>query len=257
MRITKLKMNHLDNAIGYHCEEIYFSWNVEDTKASYCKELRVVVAVSDCFIKNNIVYDSGILEGYHKNGLDVSFPMKPRTRYYWMVWMTGDNGEEVESDVAYFETGKLNEKWDAKWISTDINTPAMPRFYKSFQVKKEVEKARVYMYGLGLYECYCNGKQGGDEYLLPGYHSYDLIQEYQTFDITSSVQLGSNQFEVILGEGWYKGRFVFEGGYENLYGDERMFLAEIYITYLDGTTEKISSDLTWEAEETSILGNNI
>lgn len=257
MRINKLRMNHLENAIGYRYDNIFFSWNIENTKASYCKELRILVAEKDCFTKEVIAYDSGILKQYNKNGLDVSFPLKPRTRYYWMVWMTGDNGEEAKSKTAYFETGKLTEKWGAKWISTAGNSPAMPRLYKQFPVKKEVEMARVYMYGLGLYESYCNGKKAGDEYLLPGYHSYDLMQEYQTFDITSSLQLGNNQFEVILGEGWYKGRFVFEGGYENLYGDKRMFLAEIHITYLDGTTEKIISDLTWEAEETSILDNNI
>ena len=114
-----------------------------------------------------------------------------------------------------------------------------------------------YLCGLGLYEVYVDGEKAGDEYLMPGYHSYDLTQEYQTIDLTAALTKGAHDLSVMLGNGWYKGRFVFEGGFENLYGDCLKLIAELHITYADGSRQIIGTDDSWTAETTKIGANNI
>ena len=57
---------------------------------------------------------------------------------------------------------------------------------------EEVESARAYVCGLGLYELSVNGRKAGDEFLLPGYHCYDFQLEYQTFDLTPLLNQGEN-----------------------------------------------------------------
>ncbi|HHX61643.1 MAG TPA: family 78 glycoside hydrolase catalytic domain, partial [Epulopiscium sp.] len=257
MKITSLKTNHIKNPIGYQLDTIYLSWIVKNAGGKFCKELRIVVSDNLKFEEKHIVYDSGKLYNFKYNGLEVSFSLKPRTRYYWKVYMLADNGGKAVSDIAYFETGKYKEKWDASWITVANTEVAMPCIYKNFNVKKEIKQARMHIYGLGLYEAYLNEEMVCDEYLLPGYHSYDLVQEYQTFDITPYINQGKNEIKIILGNGWYKGRFVFEGGYENLYGDKVLLIAEIYIDYMDGSVDKIITDNTWESKETHITENNI
>ncbi len=43
-------------------------------------------------------------------------------------------------------------------------------------VFKKLNRARLYTVAHGLYEVYINELKLGDEYLTPGYHSYDLLQ---------------------------------------------------------------------------------
>ena len=46
----------------------------------------------------------------------------------------------------------------------------------------------------------------------------------------------------MLGDGWYRGRLGFGGGRRNLYGDRLALLAQLEITYADGTTERVVTD---------------
>ena len=43
--------------------------------------------------------------------------------------------------------------------------------------------------------------------------------QYQTYDVTALLTGGTNCIGVLLGDGWYKGRFGFDGGASNLFGD--------------------------------------
>ena len=62
-----------------------------------------------------------------------------------------------------------------------------------------------------------------DEILLPGYHSYDLQLMYQMFELDALLQDGENEITVMLGKGWYMGRFGFGGGIANTYGSHMTF----------------------------------
>ena len=63
---------------------------------------------------------------------------------------------------------------------------------------------------------------------------------------------------VLLGNGWYKGRFGFrvreEKGY---YGDAWKLIAEVVLTYMDGSEEIICTDESWTMRRSNIIFSSI
>lgn len=255
MHISRLRVNHKKNPLGFNLAKIHLSWEVKDACGKWAAETRIIVSESSNMEK--LVYDSGVQENYHENQMLVSFDLKPRTRYYWQVEVKDDKGDCAKSNPAWFETGKLQESWTAKWIGTEENEKRMPLLYKEFELKEKPESVRWHVCGLGLYEAYVNEKKAGREFLMPGYHCYDSFLEYQTLDVTELLSQGKNKIAVLLGEGWYKGRFGFDGDYRNLYGNQKKCIGELHIRYANGQEECIVTDSSWKAEESSICENGI
>lgn len=255
MHISRLRVNHKKNPLGFNLAKIHLSWEVKDACGKWAAETRIIVSESSNMEK--LVYDSGVQENYHENQMLVSFDLKPRTRYYWQVEVKDDKGDCTKSNPAWFETGKLQESWTAKWIGTEENEKRMPLLYKEFELKEKPESVRWHVCGLGLYEAYVNEKKAGREFLMPGYHCYDSFLEYQTLDVTELLSQGKNKIAVLLGEGWYKGRFGFDGDYRNLYGNQKKCIGELHIRYVNGQEECIVTDSSWKAEESSICENGI
>lgn len=255
MYISRLRVNHKKNPLGFNLAKIHLSWEVKAVCGKWAVETRIIVSESSNMEK--LVYDSGVQENYHENQMLVSFDLKPRTRYYWQVEVKDDKGDCSKSNPAWFETGKLQESWTAKWIGTEENEKRMPLLYKEFELKEKPESVRWHVCGLGLYEAYVNEKKAGREFLMPGYHCYDSFLEYQTLDVTELLSQGKNKIAVLLGEGWYKGRFGFDGDYRNLYGNQKKCIGELHIRYANGQEECIVTDSSWKAEESSIYENGI
>lgn len=255
MYISRLRVNHKKNPLGFNLAKIHLSWEVKAVCGKWAVETRIIVSESSNMEK--LVYDSGVQENYHENQMLVSFDLKPRTRYYWQVEVKDDKGDCSKSNPAWFETGKLQESWTAKWIGTEENEKRMPLLYKEFELKEKPESVRWHICGLGLYEAYVNEKKAGREFLMPGYHCYDSFLEYQTLDVTELLSQGKNKIAVLLGEGWYKGRFGFDGDYRNLYGNQKKCIGELHIRYANGQEECIVTDSSWKAEESSICENGI
>lgn len=253
MRIDELKTNQLVNPLGYDFSFLNLSWKIKESDAHFTKQVQVKIWKET----EEVVYDTGIMKDYHKCEMAVELALEPRTRYFWQVSATDEYGMKAASETAWFETAKLHEPWQAKWISTCRETPQMPVLLKRFEIGKKIKKARIYFYGAGLYELFVNGQKVGDEYLKPGYHSYDCRMEYQTFDVADLLVEGENELEVLLGEGWYKGRFGFDEEYYDLYGDRKKCIGELLLCFQDGTTGYIVTDRTWSAETSTILSNSI
>ena len=96
-----------------------------------------------------------------------------------------------------------------------------------------------------MYEAYFlgenkeNPKKIGEEYLTPYCNNYDRWIQYQTYDITEQAERGG-VLSVLLGNGWYKGRFGFnDPEREAYYGDEWKLIAEIHIEYKYHPLERI------------------
>ena len=196
MRIEHLRVNHLENPIGYDFSYLTLSWKVEETITKFSDEVQVIISEEDDM--SRLVYDSGMRHNFRQCSLTLQMILKPRTRYFWKVIIGIYNAEtqldeSTESETAWFETGKLGEKWNADWISAPEDRTRMPVLYRDFAVESGMKKARLYIFGAGLYEVNINGSKAGDEYLLPGYHSYDLLMEYQTFDVTEMLKKGDRK----------------------------------------------------------------
>ena len=223
MKIIRMKTNHLTNPLGYWMEKPTFSWVAESDGISQ-NWARVEIAADPDF--GEILYDSGEDASISGNAFTPDFTPVPATRYFWRVTVMADNGDTAVSAPAWFETALAPESWKAEWISSPFDKEVAPIFQKTFTAKK-CPRARLSICGLGIYEAYLNGEKVGEEYLLPGFHAYDFWQQFQTFDVSSLLRDGENVLSVMIGNGWYKGRFGFTDREGERYGDQFHLIAQI------------------------------
>lgn len=246
MKITDLRVNQVKTPLGFALYPLSLSWKVAEAgDAKKQAAARIYI-----WKKEELLFDSG--EDARANSLDyqVKLDLEPRTQYRWKVIVTADNGEKAEGE-SWFETGKMDEPWIGKWITPDLSPDVQPVLRKLFRLEKK-ETARLYICGLGVYEVYINGKKVGEEYLAPGYHSYDFHLQTQTYDVTEYLQTGKNEIQIWLGDGWFRGRLGFDGGYKNLYGDRCYAIAELY-----AGESVISTDESWTCKPSPVVFSNI
>lgn len=256
MKVSRIKINGIVNPIGYSFDRVRCSWLVSDTAAKKTANVKIDVAKEETFEK--VLFSR---EGEELNSAceALELDLEPRTRYYVRVAVTGDNKEKAEG-MAYFETAKRDEVWQAKWIKPQKNDEFHPLFEKRFTAKEEPVSARLYISGLGLYAVRMNGRKVSGEILTPYYSDYRTEIQYQTYDITDDIQ-SENNIAVELGNGWYKGYFGLAGTNRN-FGDEFQMIAEIHLRYADGTQEVIASDESWtycgsDTEESDLYNGEI
>ena len=262
MKITSCKTNHIENPLGFLMEEAVVTWVACDTQAKRQKSARVMVA-TDCIMKH-IIYDSGMVESLDSRGFTLPIKLQPRTRYYWTVTVEGDNGESATSGINWFETAKMDEPWQAKWLTPPwkqeprVDECEHPYIRKEFVLdgSKKIANARTYITGMGIYELFLNGNRVGDEVLAPYCNAYDAWVQYQTYDVADALQNGENTIGVMLANGWAKGRFAL-GDAHSPYTNRFSVICELHITYEDGSSEMIPTDASWLCKPSPILFDNI
>lgn len=247
MKLVELKVNHVDAPLGFQITPLSFSWKIEDAgEAKKQKWTRLCI-----FCGKDTIFDSG--EDACADSLDYQVDIKllPRTCYCFSVEVMADNGETAKAESS-FETGKMDEEWAAQWITPDMDAATPAVLKKTFTVDK-ASTARLYICGLGVYEAYINGQKAGDEFLAPGYHSYDFHLQAQVYDVSKYLKEGENEIEVWLADGWFRGRLGFDGGYTNLYGDKCYLIAELYAD----NKLLVKTDESWASKESPVVFSNI
>ena len=179
--------------------------------------------------------------------------LKPYSTYKVTVEAEDNHGDTAFAEMS-FETGKMDDPWQAKWIS-DPNykftekgvSPKPMTFRKKFEVKKGLTRAVVYSTALGVYEITLNNRKVGTDYFAPGFTSYKTNLQYQVYDVTDSVK-DSNELIVDVAGGWAVGSFVFTR--KNRYvADRQALLLELRLEYEDGSVETIITDESWDVSE--------
>ena len=257
MKIGHLKTNRIVNPLGFTIEKPSLSWIVEDTPDKLQSAAQILVSHDHQF--EQIVFDSGKLDGPAIDSIAYRphITLEPRTRYFWKVRVWGET-EYAESDTAWFETAKMDEEWQAEWLTPDCeDNPLHPIMYRDFDLPSPVVSARAYICGLGLYHFELNGQKVGDEYFTPYCNAYDQWIQYQTFDVTDHLAPGSNMISIMLGNGWYKGRYGANGGSRDIYGDRFALLCEMRIRLENGEEMVIVSDSSWKAQPSPIIDSDI
>jgi alpha-L-rhamnosidase len=164
------------------------------------------------------------------------------------------------SEPASVETALLApDDWTASFITPKevgaIGSPA-PLVRGEFKVSGEVASARLYTTALGIYEPWLNGRRVGDELLAPGWTTYKKRLCYQTFDVTSLLAEGNNTLEALLGNGWYRGQLTWLK-LRAVYGDRLAYLAQLEVTYSDGSVQRFVTDESWQAAESGVLEDDL
>ncbi len=249
MSVTHLKINGVSCPLGYEPGPLLLSWQVEGSGATKqtCATVKVWKGAADGAplweTSGNLAWE----------GTPLSVPnLTPRTRYAVQVEVTDDSGA-VHTGDTWFETGKLGEPWSAQWIGVENEPEWAPVLTGSFAPMGEVASARLYVTGLGLYSATLNGQPISDEVLAPGMWYFEEETQYQTYDVTSLIA-AENKLEIMLGNGWYKGRFGLD---HPPYGDRYAALAELHLTLTDGSTQVFCTDESWQWYESDIGPNGI
>ena len=242
MKITNVRINGIENPVGFAYDYLLCSWNVEEAQGK--KQTNAVIEVSESKDFAEILYKKEAAD-LKQNGEKMDVELKPRTTYYYRVTVTTDAGECVTSDIATFETGKMNEAWTGKWIAPAKEDTFHPVLEKTFAVEKEVKRARLYMTGVGLFEAYLDGVKVGKEYLAPYLNDYESGIQVLTFPMEESLKEAKEYtLSVMLGKGWYMGTFGL-GMLEKNYGSQMAAIGELYLEYEDGTEGIIATDASW------------
>ncbi|WP_053227235.1 alpha-L-rhamnosidase [Solirubrobacter soli] len=167
------------------------------------------------------------------------------TNNSWKTSTTGPAGWEQPAfdDNAWTPARELATYGSGPWGS-NVSLPPQPSPYlrKDFSAAKQIASARLYVSALGMYEVHINGTKVGDAVLAPGWTEYSKRVPSQTYDVTSLVKQGDNAIGAILGDGWYSTRL--QGGKK--WGTNPALLAQLKITYADGTSTRIATDGTWQ-----------
>ena len=237
MRIKNVRINGMENPTGFDFGTVCVSWKVREASGKEQQNVKIEVSLTESFEEVLCVKEGKELNSAAEK---LEFQQNAHTRYYVRVTVTDDKGETAVSEPAYFETGKMEEPWVGKWITTEKEDTFHPLFVKSFEAKKGLASARLYICGLGLFTAELNGKKVGDEVLTPYYSNYHDEEQYITFDITENVK-EQNRLTVSLGNGWFKGKFGLNNQSNN-FGDEFKLIAELRLVYEDGEVQVIGTD---------------
>ena len=237
MKAIRLRCEYLKNPVGIDILKPRLMWNAEGgvTQTAYQ------------FVTEN--WDSGKVESASMH-VNYPKPLQSLERVNWRIRLWDENDQPGEWSEAFFVMGLLEKSdWTAKWITGNYAVNKKERypvdcFRKTFTVKREVRRARLYITACGLYEAKLGGKKVGSFCLAPGITDYRKRIQYQTYDVTDLLHEGENVLTVQLADGWYRGSCG-AWGIRNQYGTETKLLAQLEIEYENDIRETIGTDESW------------
>ena len=249
MRIEQIKINGFREPVGFRLDTPCVSFKVTETESK---------TAAGCTIQ--ILKADGQLLA-EREGADLDFTgesfdleLEPRTAYRVLIRVDGDAGDSCEAETR-FETGKMDEPWQAEWIAAEKGDGCHPVVRKTLTIRPGLKKARLYASGVGMFEACVNGKKLGEEYLKPGITNYEKRLQVVTFSV-DTLREGENELSFLLGKGWYMGTFGLENT-ENNYGDRMAVIAELHLDYEDGTHEVLCTDESFEYTPSNIAQSGI
>jgi alpha-L-rhamnosidase len=262
----RLRCEYLTDPLGIDAEKPRLFWQLSDSRRGARQSAyQVLVAINLDGLAGDRgdVWDSGKIDSDQSaHVVYQGTPLKSGQRCFWKVRTWDAKGQVSDwSQTAFWEMGLLKKQdWHAKWIGSPVvggpySIPPAPYLRKDFAVQKPIARARLYATALGLYLFEINGQRVGVNELAPGRTEYRKRVPYHTYDVTALLKDGPNACGAILGDGWYCGHVHSDP--RQTYGDRPRLLAQIEITFTDGSKQLITSDQTWRAGEGPIRSSDL
>ena len=244
MKAIRMQTEYLYEPLGLGIARPHFSWNCEG-------EIRQTAYQIIARRGSETVWNSGKVTSPSMTHICYEGKqLKSRDHIRWEVALWDEEDHRGEVQGSWFEMGLLNAgDWSAKWISGDYRPRKGKRypvdcFRKTFKTGKKIAGARLYATARGLYDVTVNGHRLEAFILAPGMTDYRKRIQYQAYDITAYLR-EENTIELRLADGWYRGS-VAAYGVVNTFGTQTSVMAQVEITYTDGTADTIVSDSTWQ-----------
>lgn len=214
-----------------------FSWIMN----SYEKDrkqtaYRIIVSSTLENINNDLgdLWDSGKVESDASTNIEYSGnALRGNRGYYWKVktWDNAGNESPYSEPQRFFTAA---DQWTASaiWTPADSGLGNVIFARRSFDVDKGIENALLNITASSnseirqfTYRAYINGEYVG---LGPQFKTYNNQYYYNSFDVTDYITEGEN----VIGAICYA-------------LSDKKLMAELIITYNDGTSETIKTDDTW------------
>ena len=273
VEITNLTVEMQDGSMPLATATPRFSWNYEATVDNVMQtSYHIIVASSEEKARRGEgdLWDSQTVDTSQMLYIPYAgTPLKSRDRCWWRVYTTVTYGapasrrheETLESSIQYFELSLLDRSdWHARWIGRDYpddkiegHTEVPARYLRhEFQLRKDIDHARLYISGLGQYQAFFNGQEvAPDELLKPALSDYTRRVYFNAYDVTDLLWEGDNAVGVILAPG----RFTTPRHDTNYlewcginhaahYGRPQL-LMQLEVFYKDGTADTIVSGEGW------------
>lgn len=267
-----LRCEYAVDPVGIDAARPRLSWVLESRQRGERQTAyQVLVAGSEGNLKagRGDLWDSGqVLSDETASIAYAGAALTSEQECWWKVrcW-DRDGHSSAYSTPARWSMGLLRATdWKAQWVSLGtlpppapaatpvgparvqrpLDLPPSPFLRKEFRIDRPVRRASLYATALGLYEMRLNGRRVGEELFRPGWTDYRKRVYYQTYDVTRLLRPGQNALGAILGDGWACG-YVGLGGRDRYGVGRPRLLAQLDLTYADGTTDAVVTDGSWKA----------
>ena len=274
VEVKHLRLEMKENPLGINVLKPRFSWQLASDKPGLLQtayQIQVAASPEQLASGKDLVWDSGdvksdasVLVTYDGKALESGKP------YFWRVKVTTNQGKSAWSEPAYWSMALLdNAEWKATWIGEnalsnpgenpggegrDNKTRLAARYLrKEFTADKAVQRAVLYISGLGSYEAYLNGQRVSEDVFAPMPSLYSKRVYYNVYDVTGWVKAEQNTLGVVLGNGRF---FSMRNPGMKTFGLPQL-LAQLEIEYADGSKTTVVSDDTWKVtSQGPIVANN-
>lgn len=189
-------------------------------------------------------------------------PLASRAVRWARVKVWTDQGETAWSEPLRIEAALLTpEDWTARPVSPVSNVAQsqpcpVPLLRRAFALDRPVASARLYITSLGVFDCWINGRRVGDALLDPGWTSYQQRLHYAAYDVTPLLEAGENVLSAAVGDGWWRGWLTWMQR-RAIYGDTTALLAQLEITYADGSVQVVGTDESWQGGYGALLSADL
>ncbi len=148
-----------------------------------------------------------------------------------------------------FENAKwiAKKEWDEWAVPCNERIAPCPLFIKDFTLSMPIKSSILNIVGLGQAVYYINGCRLCDSVRPTHPARYTDTVIYNVYDITDLVGVGKNRLGIMLGNiGYADNDFL-------LWRSNTKMLAQLDITYLDGSEESIVSDKSFKTRDSHVL----
>jgi alpha-L-rhamnosidase len=186
-----------------------------------------------------------------------------------LLKVTGADGKvlRVPTDAQWQSQPEESSTWSQAAVVAKVDdkrldgAPELPQpaalMRRTFDAPRTVASARLYVTAMGGYRMFLNGHAVGEDVLNPGYTDYSKRVQYQTYDVTSMLVSGKNAIAAILGDGWFGSGMTWTGTPFFFAPPPTRLLAQLDITYQDGTHATIATDNSWKVAQSPIMRSEI
>lgn len=270
--VDQLRLEMKENPLAVDSHQPRFSWHLSSDQRDLRQlsyRIQVAATPEQLAAGKELLWDSG--KQTSEQSLLVPYDgqsLAPEQAYYWRVKLTTNQGETDWSQPACWTTAPAEAMGKAIWIgenalsnpkenagtAQDPYTRLAARYLrKEFQATKSIQRAYLYISGVGSYEAYLNGERVSNDVFAPMPSVYSERVYYNTYDVTRLVKQGENAVGVTLGNGRY---FTMRNPGMIHYGLPRL-IARLHIDYTDQSSETVITDGSWRvSSQGPILANN-